>query len=145
MVNGKSSLIHHLPFTIINMSVRIKILASVYIFILAGIIFFADFYGTNFFTIIDKIPFGDKIGHFLLMGGFSLMLNLALEAKSFQIFQLRYLLGSLLVFGLVTIEEFSQIFVAGRTFDSQDLLFDYAGIFLFGEAARFLCRKIIKS
>ncbi len=125
------------------MPAKIKILTSVYILILAGIIFLAGSRGTNYFTFVGKIPFGDKIGHFLLMGIFAFLLNLALNAKTVRLSFFRYLAGSLIVFGLVTIEEFSQMFVSGRTFEVNDLLFDYAGIFIFGELARFICgRKV---
>lgn len=141
MVNGE--FMKFLLFTIHHqkMSVGIKFLTSVYVFVLAGIIFFADFNGTNFFGFIGNVPFGDKLGHFLLMGAFSFLLNLALSAKTVKFVLFRYLLGSLIVFGLVTIEEISQIFIAGRTFDLTDLIFDYAGIFIFGEAARFIFHK----
>ena len=138
-----------LTFTIYHssserMSVRIKILTSIYIFILAGIIFLADFYGTNFFNFVGIVPLGDKLGHFFLMGAFSFLLNLALSAKTVKFVLFNYLSGSLIVFGLVTIEEISQIFIIGRTFDAGDLIFDYAGIFIFGEAARFVFCKYVK-
>ncbi len=105
----------------------------------------ADLRGTNYYAFVGEIPFGDKIGHFLLMGVFSFLLNPALNAKTFQFFRFNCLLGSLMVFGLVTIEEFSQIFISGRTFDLKDLFFDYAGIYIFGELARFIFRKIVRA
>ncbi len=126
------------------MSARIKILTLIYVLILVGIIFLADINGTNYFSFIRNVPFGDKIGHFLLMGMFSFLLNLALKAKTSRLWFFRYLLGSLIVFGLVTLEEFSQIFVRGRTFDLTDLIANYAGIFIFGEIARIIYRKAIK-
>jgi VanZ family protein len=48
------------------------------------------------------------------------------------------LLGSLIVLAIVTVEEVSQIFVQGRSFDAGDLLADGAGILIFGEIARFI-------
>jgi VanZ family protein len=124
------------------MPARIKIIAVLYIFILAGIVILADLRQTQFlFCFIREIPFGDKIGHFLLMGMFSLVVNLALTAKTIQIWRLSYLLGSLIVFAIVTVEEVSQIYVRGRTFDAGDLLADTAGILIFGEIARFVVRK----
>ena len=128
-----------------KMSARIKRLTAIYIFILVGIIFLADVRGTNYFSFVRKVPFGDKIGHFLLMGMFSFLLNFSFNAKTVRLWLFKYLLGSLIVFGLVTLEEFSQIFVRGRTFDFTDLIFDYAGIFIFGEIARLICRKAIKN
>lgn len=126
------------------MPAGIKIIASIYVFILAGIILLADFRGTQFLLdFVGNIPFGDKIGHFCLMGMCSLLVNLAFGAKNSQFWKLNYLLGSLIVLAIVTTEEFSQIFISGRTFDLNDLVFDYAGIFIFGETGRFICRNII--
>lgn len=125
---------------------RIKIVTAIYIFILAVIVVLADFSGTQYLLdFVGDIPFGDKIGHFLLMGTFSFLLNLALQARTLQFWKINFLLGSLIVLALVTLEEFSQIFVGGRSFDLTDLIFDYAGIFVFGEAARFVCRKTSKT
>jgi len=119
----------------------IKIIAAVYIFILADIVVLADFRQTQFiFGFIEEFPFGDKIGHFLLMGMFSFLVNLACGAKIFRIRNFSCLLGSLVVLAIVTAEEVSQIFVSGRTFDAGDLLADAAGILIFGEIARFINR-----
>ena len=116
-----------------------KIIAAAYIFILAGIIVLADLRQARFlFVFIEKIPSGDKIGHFLLMGMFSLVVNLALSIKTVRIRKLNYLLGSLIVLAIVTVEEVSQIFVQGRSFDAGDLLADGAGILIFGEIARLI-------
>jgi VanZ family protein len=113
----------------------------VYIIILAGIIFLADLYGTDVFSFIRYIPNGDKWGHFILMGMLTLLVNLALRGKTVGIGRLRYLLGSLIVLAFVIAEEFSQKFLGGRTFDYADLLFDFAGILVFGEIARIVCLK----
>ncbi len=119
-----------------------KILLIVYVFVLAVIIFIASQKGTRYvLNFVGDIPYGDKLGHFLLMGGFSFLLNLVLNAKTFGFGKFRYLLGSLIVLVVVTLEEISQIFIAGRTFDWGDLVFDYLGIFVFGELARFICRR----
>ena len=123
-------------------SARIKILLAVYIFILAGIIFIASQKGTRFLlNFVGNIPYGDKLGHFLLMGGFSFLLNLVLNARTFRLWKFSYLTGSLIVLIIVTTEEISQMFVAGRTFDWSDLVFDFLGIFIFGELAKFICRR----
>lgn len=132
---------HHLPLTTKDMSARIKVLTVVYILILVGIVVLADLKGTDFFSFIRYIPYGDKIGHFCLMGILSLLVNLVLKAKTVRIRKLSYLLGSLIVAAIVLAEEFSQMFVSGRTFDFVDLLFDFAGIIVFGEMARWWQRR----
>ena len=123
------------------MSARIKIIALIYIFILAGIIVLADSHGTSYFAFVRLLPFGDKIGHFCLMGMFSLVVNLGLNARTISIWNLHYLLGSLIVLAVVAIEEFSQIFIRARGFDWGDLLADAAGIFIFSEIARFVTQR----
>ena len=128
------------------MSARIKILTVLYVFILAGIVVLADLKGTRYLlSFVGFFPYGDKIGHFVLMGTFSLMLNLALSAKTFGLGKINFLVGTVIVLIVVTIEEFSQIFVRGRSFDVMDLAVDFAGIFLFGELARFICQKYFKN
>jgi hypothetical protein len=129
-------------FTQVLMPARIKIIAAIYIFILAGIIVLADVRETQFlFGFIRRLPFGDKLGHFFLMGMFSLVLNLALSAREIRVWKLKYLLGSLIVLNVVAAEEFSQLFIGGRTFDAGDLLADAAGILIFGELARELLKR----
>jgi VanZ family protein len=124
------------------MSARIKILAALYILALAGIVVLADIKETQYlFRPVRRLPYGDKIAHFLLMGMFSLVVNLVLRARTVGFRRFGYLLGSLIVLAIVTVEEFSQIFVRGRSFDWTDLAADYAGIFIFGELARFLSRR----
>ena len=124
---------------------KIKIIAAIYVLILVGIVFVADIRGTNYFAFLQYIPYGDKVGHFCLMGTFSLLLNLALWAREVKFWRVKYLLGSLIVFAVVATEEFSQMFISGRTFDWDDLLCDAAGIFLFGELARLIYWKTLKS
>jgi VanZ family protein len=122
--------------------VRIKILAGIYFLVLAAIVFLVDHPTTQpLFRFVYNIPFGDKAGHFCLMGFFSILLNLALKAKAVKIWKIDFPLGSLIVLAIVVAEEFSQLSVRGRTFDSVDLLFDLAGIILFGELARLIVKR----
>jgi polysaccharide biosynthesis protein VpsQ len=126
-------------------SARIKILAAVYILVLAGIVVLADVRETQYlFKPIKRLPYGDKIGHFLLMGFLSFAVNLVLNARTVRLWRINLLVGSLVVLTVVTIEEFSQIFIRGRSFDYTDLIADLAGIFIFGEAARLVLRKTAK-
>ena len=119
-----------------------KILLFAYVFILAVIVFLADRKGTRYMLgFVGNIPHGDKLGHFCLMGGFSFLLNLVLNAKTIRLLKINVLLGGLIVLLVVTIEEFSQIFVSGRSFYWSDLVFDYLGIFIFGKLAEFIRRR----
>jgi VanZ family protein len=98
--------------------------------------------GNRYFGLLFALPYGDKIGHFFLMGTLSLLVNLALEARTIRFGRFNPLLGTLIVLLLVTIEEFSQIWVPTRTFSLLDLTFDYAGIWIFGRMAVAICRKL---
>ena len=127
------------------MVAKIKIITVVYFLILVGIVVLADSRGTQFFLKLNfGIPYFDKVGHFVLMGGLSFLVNLALRAKTVSIWKIQYLLGSLIVLLIVTIEEFSQMFISGRAFDWGDLVADYLGIFIFGELARFCVGRMKK-
>ena len=109
-----------------------------------GIVVLADNKGTQYLLKFSGgIPYFDKIAHFFLMGGFSFLVNLVLRVREFSVWKFRYLLGSLIVLIIVTIEEFSQIFISGRAFDLGDLVADYLGIFIFGELARIIYRKYL--
>ena len=83
----------------------------------------------------NEIPAGDKLGHFLLMGSLSLIVNLLLQMKTISFAGQRILWGSLLVAVIVSTEEFSQMYIPSRTFSLLDLVADYAGILLFGRLA----------
>src|SRR5689334_4209816 len=97
-------------------NVRMKIFLVVYILILAFITSLADRNGTPYMlNFVGNIPYGDKLGHFLLIGGFSFPLNMVSNARVVRLWKFRYLLGSVIVLAVVTIEELSQMFVAGRT------------------------------
>ncbi len=52
-------------------------------------------------------------------------------------------MGSLIVALVVMLEEFSQLFIRYRSFDLTDLLFDYAGIFHFGQLACYLTNRSV--
>lgn len=113
-----------------------------YVLFLGLIVFLADQKQYQpLFHFIRKTPYGDKIGHFVLMGLFSLIVNLALRCKRVRWWKLNLLAGSLIVALLVTLEEFSQLFIKYRTFDLTDLWFDYAGIFLFGQLAYWMSKR----
>lgn len=89
------------------------------------------------FPFIYKIPGGDKLGHFFLMGILSFLVNSALITKTKKRYSKYILRGSLFIMAIVTIEEISQIFLEYRAFSVIDLLFDYLGIILFGYLAHY--------
>lgn len=84
-----------------------------------------------FFGWCKQIPYGDKLAHFLLIGTVTLFLNLSLSNRRIGLLKQQWLLGSLLVFVGITIEEASQQFLENRSLDWRDLAANYLGILLF--------------
>jgi polysaccharide biosynthesis protein VpsQ len=121
---------------------KLKWLAALYVLFLVVLVFLVDQKQYQFlFRFVRQTPHADKVGHLLLMGLFSFTINLALSARRISIGRVSLLLGSLIVLLVVTLEEFSQRYVRYRTFDLLDLLFDYTGIFLFGQLALYLMKR----
>lgn len=89
----------------------------------------------HYFGAFYQYPGGDKIGHFLMMGLLSLCSNLALGGRQVRLMGRLWLLGSLLVWGVVFLEECSQYWFALRTCSLLDLLADTLGIWLGGRLA----------
>ncbi len=89
---------------------------------------------------IYDFPFGDKVGHFLLFGLFSLVVNLSVfEARSVpstgmqvkQDHRRSAVITSLIIAVFVGLEEFSQSWFPSRTFSLFDLSASYLGIAFF--------------
>jgi polysaccharide biosynthesis protein VpsQ len=113
-----------------------RIVTAVYLMLLAGVVALADGRQSHgLFDGVRSIPGGDKLGHFLLMGLLSFLLNVSLDCRALRAFGRAALVGSLVACAAVTLEEFSQLFVRHRTFDPVDLIFDYGGIWVFGRLA----------
>ena len=80
---------------------------------------------------VYALPYGDKAGHFILMGLMSLVLNLGFPSG--RVTPLRISRTSLILFTIVALEEASQIFFSNRSVSWEDLSADILGIFLLGE------------
>ena len=90
-------------------------------------------------------PYGDKIGHFLLMGllNYTLVRIFLVSHADLKPAHVIWTV-SLAVTFFVTLEEFSQQFFPRRTFSLLDLFFDYMGISFFGFLAGKITHKKIK-
>ncbi|HKG91071.1 MAG TPA: hypothetical protein VKA84_04195, partial [Gemmatimonadaceae bacterium] len=81
-------------------------------------------------------PAGDKVGHVLLLGALSLVLNLALRGRRWRPGGVALVrLGSLLLAVAITAEELSQARFPTRTLSAGDLACSYLGIWAGGLAA----------
>ena len=85
---------------------------------------------------VNSLPFGDKAGHFVLIGTMAHLLNYALRFKVLSVGRMAPQLGGLLVLAVITVEECSQIWIPGRTFDVGDLVANSLGVALGELAAR---------
>jgi len=83
---------------------------SLLFFAFIGYILYAANTGREllFFRILEYIPMGDKLAHVVLIGTLAFSLNLMLHGRTFTLNGVQILLGSGIVFGFVTIEEFTQ-------------------------------------
>ena len=83
--------------------------------------------------IVRAIPGGDKTGHLFLAGTMALLLNLSWRADRWRLGPLPIQKGSIVVALLCTLEEFSQLYLRARAFDTEDLVYDYIGIVTLGQ------------
>ena len=84
--------------------------------------------GTPWWSFIDRIPFGDKLGHLGLIGTMSFLCNLAFPARRCG-FPFRFVtLTTLILLVLLSMEELSQGFIKSRHLDLFDWLADLAGL-----------------
>ena len=96
------------------------------------IIALADMGKLGILRIVSEIPFGDKIGHFVLYGILTLLLDLTfIRSLPKQSPKLIVVLMGLVLILIIGLEEYSQQFFAKRTYDLVDLSFSYLGVLFF--------------
>ena len=83
-----------------------------------------------FFNGVNNVPFGDKVGHVLLIGTLAFLFNSALSWRTATVGFKKLQIGGLVILLLITAEEISQIWIPFRTFDLGDLAANYTGILL---------------
>lgn len=89
--------------------------------------------GQFLLTILNTVPHGDKWLHLFLMGTLTAALNLSLNFRKTDFRNKSILTGTLIMFCLITVEEFSQAFIPYRNFEVLDLVCNYLGIFGIGQ------------
>ena len=88
---------------------------------------------------INNIPYGDKVGHFILYGILTLLFDLSFLRRSVDmpsapvrtnprpiVLRIAFILAL-----LIGLEEYSQQYFPSRTFDLVDLAFSYLGVAFF--------------
>ncbi|MEO5714495.1 MAG: VanZ family protein [Luteolibacter sp.] len=93
-------------------------------------------------AIIDHLPYGDKVGHFCLIGTMSFLCNLALPSK--RLVPL-ITVTTLILLTALSLEELSQGFIKSRHLDFFDWLADLAGLVVGQFCALRLCKAIPSS
>ena len=78
--------------------------------------------------IIDRLPYGDKIGHLSLIGTLSFLCNLAFPSRKIGFLPKSVTLTTLILFVLLSLEELSQAFFKTRHLDFYDWLADLIGL-----------------
>jgi polysaccharide biosynthesis protein VpsQ len=113
-------------------------LTAIYVLLISLIVAAADL-GALPVASIHAIPFGDKISHFLLIGGLAFFINWFLHCQTWRIGGRGILVGSLALATLSIIEETSQIWIPNRRFDLGDMAMNLLGILILGPLARRVC------
>ena len=110
----------------------IKWAAILFALFILLIIVLADAGRLGVLVFLNRIPFGDKAGHFILYGILTLLINLSLFRSFPSLPRMRIILSTGVVLAiLIGLEEFSQQFFAKRSFDLVDLAFSYLGVIFF--------------
>jgi len=86
--------------------------------------------GSRWWAFIERIPYGDKVGHVGLIGTLSLLCNLAIPPRKYTFLPSFITLTTLVLFILLSLEELAQAFIPTRTCDVFDWLADLAGLAL---------------
>lgn len=85
-----------------------------------------------FIQALYAFPSGDKVGHVVLMGALSLLVNAAVVARSSVNTARRMTIATLLVTTVIAAEEWSQQLFPNRTMSWDDLACSLIGIWLVG-------------
>ena len=88
-----------------------------------------------------SVPYGDKMGHFILYGGLTLILNLTLGLRQIRIAGNEFLLGSVIILIVTFVDEFTQIPQKSRSFEWLDMSSNLLGIAFFSYLAVIIDRQ----
>lgn len=109
------------------------LLFALYLAFILAVIIGADLGRLGFLVgAVHRVPGFDKIAHALLVGFLAFLLNYSLRGRRLVAAGRHWLLGSLLVGVAITLEECSQAWIPGRTFDLGDLAANWTGIAVAG-------------
>ena len=106
------------------------------------IIVLADTGNLGILKLVNRIPLGDKAGHFILYGILTLLINLTLfRSVPAQGPRRIAVVSGLILALLIGLEEFSQQNFSNRTFSLTDLTASYLGVIFFSWLALRIQRR----
>ena len=109
-----------------------KWLTVLFVLFIILIIILADTGNLGILYHINRIPYADKAGHFILYGILALLINLTLFRSFPSLSRQRVaVISSLILALLIGLEEFSQQYFSNRTFSLGDLMASYLGLISF--------------
>ena len=96
---------------------------------LIAVVIIADLgYDAKWWPFIDRIPYGDKLGHIGLFGTLGFLCNLAYPSRRFGCRPFLVTTTTLVLLALISLEEISQAFIPARSCDLFDWLADLTGL-----------------
>ncbi|WOH36777.1 VanZ family protein [Thalassotalea fonticola] len=108
-----------------------KFIAALFFTFLCVVLFMANTGQQSIvMDIKNSLPYGDKVGHIFMYGSLTFLANYAFKFRYFGNIKMNQY-GAVLVLLFSTSEEFSQIFIATRTFSLFDLTANLTGIAVF--------------
>ena len=117
--------------------VVLPVVLALYGALLVAIVVAANLGGTNeVFHVVTRIPYGDKVAHFGLIGLLAMLVDLVAGRRDLRLGRLRVPLAPAVLFVVVLGEELSQAFLPTRTCDAIDLLADALGMATFVSLGR---------
>ena len=106
------------------------------------IIVLADTGNLGILQLVNRIPLGDKVGHFTLYGILTLLINLTVfQSVPAQDRRRIAVISGLILALLIGLEEFSQQNFSSRTFSLSDLTASYLGVIFFSWLALRIQRR----
>jgi VanZ family protein len=102
----------------------------------------ADTGNLGILKLVNRLPYGDKAGHFILYGLLTLLIDLTVfRSTPLRNPKLVAMISGLVLALLIGLEEFSQQYFAERTFSVRDLIASYLGVIFFSWLALRIKKK----
>ncbi len=112
-----------------------KLVALLSVAVIAAISVTATF-APSTFHFLSYIPYGDKVGHFVLFGTLTVAIVSAIPSSRSPMY------GALITAMIVVTEEVIQIYVPTRSFSLQDMGASLSGVVFFAAVGHMYCAKV---